>query len=496
MTVLPQPPEGSDALDADVFISYHHVDNEAVGAAQQQWITVLDKELSARLRMLFDDHVRVWRDSKVRGNDIFAEDVSELLTRVRVFVAVLSRGYLDSDWCQRELAEFVAAAELGTGLRVGRKSRIFKVVKSPVSLEALPEPLVEVIGYDFHEDGSEYLTGPSDDGRKFFERAYEVADDIARLLRALRGDPPIDETGPLNGGRTVYLAETTSDVADSRTQLKRELERRGHRVLPEDPLPLVPEELLTEIREELSAADLSVHLLGARYGTRPEGEERSIPVVQFDIAEEFAARGELDQLVWTAEHQASLEEAQAMLIERIARANGGTPAELFRVPLQQFKAEVLEKLKAAAAAPSPAASPGAKSVYLVHAPEDRESVAWLHEQLGEHKYDVSLPLGSGRAEEVREIHQDQMVYSDAVLIYHGRSSEYWVKTKLNDIKKVPGWGRERPFQAAGLWLAPPSMEEKESLRHELPLVMDATRGNDPSILGPFLDELGRAGASR
>ena len=132
-------------------------------------------------------------------------------------------------------------------------------------------------------------------------------------------------------------------------------------------------------------------------------------------------------------------------------------------------------------------------MYLVYVPEDREPAAWLQKQLEELGYAVRLPLSEGSEAEVREVHEQSMVHSDAVLIYHGRSTEFWVRMKLYDLLKAQGWGRTEPLQAAAVWLGPPATEAKSGLRSAEAIVLNATRGHEPSILDPFLAELDRSG---
>ena len=115
--------EVADDFDADVFVSYTHVDDLPFGPKNDHWVTLLDEHLTHRLKQLVGKHASVWRDPKIQGNDVFSETVSELLKRVRALVAVCSPGYLQSDWCRRELDEFVAAAESGIGVQAGTKTQ-------------------------------------------------------------------------------------------------------------------------------------------------------------------------------------------------------------------------------------------------------------------------------------------------------------------------------------------------------------------------------------
>ncbi len=489
---------GSTDHGTPVFISYTHIDNQPFGPEQQRWITYLHEQLTSRLQQVSGEQVTIWRDDKLQGNDVFAETLVERLSKVAVLVSVCSPRYLKSEWCQRELDGFLEAAEAAGGVQVGTKSRVFKVLKTPVPLDELPEPLDALLGYEFYEEPPgesrirEFLLDPDPEQRwKFYARVDDLAQDIAALMDDLAEDAPADAPQVPAKERTVYLAEASSDLAAYRDNLKRELERRGHLVLPRRALPLAVEGLSAAISDDLSRAELSIHLLGARYGIRPEGEERSIPHLQIDLARGVASRGGLLQLIWIPEELDAPEEAQAALIEGLQKADVGDEAEVVRASLERFKAYALERIAPPPEpAPVAAAAPGqAGRVYLVCDADDRAPAAAVQDQLEERGHVVMLPLGEGTESEAREVHETSMVLCDAVLIYWGNATEHWARMKLLDLLKAPGWGRSQPFQATAVLLAPPSSAPKATYDTNEALVLDATGGLGPSALEPFLAQL-------
>ena len=60
-----------------------------------------------------------------------------------------------------------------------------------------------------------------------------------------------------------------------------------------------------------------------------------------------------------------------------------------------------------------------------------------------------LPLGEGTEAEAREVHEASMVLCDAVIIFYGTASEHWVRMRLFDLVKAPGWGRREPVPGQG-----------------------------------------------
>ena len=78
------------------------------------------------------------------------------------------------------------------------------------------------------------------------------------------------------------MAQTTSDLKAETQAVRDELTQRGQRVLPEEVLPLEAtcEELSAVLRRDIERCALSVHLVGARYGSTPEDDGRTVVQIQ------------------------------------------------------------------------------------------------------------------------------------------------------------------------------------------------------------------------
>ncbi|MBN2275503.1 MAG: hypothetical protein JXK95_14315, partial [Bacteroidales bacterium] len=48
-------------------------------------------------------------------------------------------------------------------------------------------------------------------------------------------------------------------------------------------------------------------------------------------------------------------------------------------------------------------------------------------------------------------HIRKLKNADAVIIYKGNSSMEWLNSKIRDLVKVPGFGKEKPFKAVGIF---------------------------------------------
>jgi hypothetical protein len=492
-------------FDCSVFISYSHADNQPfgidLGHGERNWVSFLDEELGKRLRMLSEQELSVWRDPKLQGNDVFADELTERLASCAVLVSVCTPRYLHSEWCRRELEEFVRASQTTGGLRVGTKSRLFKVVKTPVDRDELPGQLEPLLGYEFYgveTDGSvrEFLLMHQPEGLVlFYQRLDDLVGDIAKLLDELEGASTGDAEAVVSSARTIFLGNATSDVVHLRDDLKRELERRGHLVVPETEMPLVAADLSHAIEDQLSEADMAIHVLGARYGLRPEGDERSIPHIQLSLAREAAARRGVVQLIWLPDGLQPIEDSQRDLISELRTWETGEDAEVVLGSLEVFKSYLLDRI-AEQAAPPPEMADAVERVFLIHDPVDRAEAIAIRDHLEERGLAVMTPLSEGSEREARQLHEDTLLVSDAVLIYYGKVSEHWVRMKLNDLIKARGWGRDEPFQATGVVLGPPGAPSKSEFHTSDALVLDAIDEGAPAALEPFLGQLARSREAR
>src|SRR4029453_5742311 len=118
-------------FDHHAFISYAHIDNEPLTPGQKGWVAQFHATLQTMLSQRLGEKARIWRDDKLEGNDMFAQEIVDQFARTALLISILSPRYVRSEWCTRELRAFCEAAALTGGVTIGNKSRIFKVVKTP-----------------------------------------------------------------------------------------------------------------------------------------------------------------------------------------------------------------------------------------------------------------------------------------------------------------------------------------------------------------------------
>src|SRR5256714_5408042 len=342
-------------FEDDLFISYAHIDNQPLAEGLKGWVETFHERLQVRLEQLIGEPVKVWRDRKLQGNDIFAETLVTRLSKVALLVAVISPRYVRSDWCVRELNEFCKCAAASGGLTVGDRSRVFKVVKIPIPLDSHPPQLRGVLGYEFFEYDAERGRAkefspevvPQRDIR-YWEKLDDLAYDIKQLIETMQHTgatamPLSVSASDSRAGKTVYLAETISDLRQERDLIKRELQQHGHVVLPDVELPLRGSLLKQTVHDCLRRSELSIHLVGGYYGIIPEEESKSLVEIQCELAGEVG--NGLRRIVWMPVGLEPRDERQRQFINHFQFGlNGHRDIEVLQTSLEDLKHLIAERV--------------------------------------------------------------------------------------------------------------------------------------------------------
>ena len=514
-------------FDKHVFISYAHIDNQPLSPQQQGWVTRFHATLGALLSMRIGRPAQIWRDDKLRGNDVFAAEIVEQFGHTAMLMSVLTPRYLESEWCTRELREFCEQAERSGGVVRDNKSRVFKVLKGPLDTEAaLPGAIRSVLGYDFYvlEDGAP-LELDAAYGESFAQnynrRVGKLAWDAAQLLKQLEAavdepDPgvgvPVDgRTGPATpetARPTVYLADCSHDRHDLRERLEAELKLHGCTVLPDRQLPLDDEtECLRRVGQWLARCDLAIHLIGATSGAVPDGARgESIVAMQNRLAAERSRAHALPRLIWLPDGTRSENATQQAFIDALRTdADAQFGADLLSGGIETFRTAIyttLERLGGAAAAsvtapamPPPEPAVTSALIYLICVEPDRKASVPLRRFLRDHGLNVELPAFEGSAAAVREANATLLANCAAAIVFYGAGDEAWKRSVDSDLKKLKGVSARSLPAPAFTYLSEPRSADKEDLFDmQAPGLIDGRAGLPEAALLALLGALrtGRA----
>ncbi len=491
---------------------------------------------------------RIWRDGhRLQGNDELTGAIGAGVTRSLLLVPVISPRYVQSDWCNREMASFHAAQANQGPLpgAPGFRSRVFKVVKTPLPehlRESEPVHIRNLIGYQFYgeDESSGVLTefSPSPNDKQYWRTLNRLVSDIKQTLIELKHTPaapapptfdapaaPPQAPAPaatnqmtytpgLAGvaqaaapSRFVYLAETTGDLAREREDVRDELRQRGYGVLPEQRLPLDERRRIEEaVRADLARCALSVHMVGPRYGSTPEDDPASVVQIQERLAaERGAGDATFQRILWTPTGLGSpaleVNDARQQAFVRTLQEGLTAGAELLQTTVEGLKTRAVEKLAALAKAQEAKSAAAAgpqrrkvKQVYLICENRDRQFVRPIKQYLFKENFEVITWLeGEAGAERLAEYHRKNLRECDAALIYFGSGDEPWVRKNLEDLEKAYGYGRDDDWAASAVFVGQPPSEQKEDfLTHMVPYVIHSLSGFNPEDLRDFVEAVREA----
>lgn len=495
----------------NLFISYAHIDNVPLSEQQQGWITRFHNTLSAMLNMRLGHKAEIWRDSKLNGNDIFADEIVQQFPKTELLVSVLTPRYAESEWCTREVKEFCKAAEATGGLVVDNKSRILKVIKLPVDDEGpLPPVMKDALGYPFYEYDEQQVPLELDPAygeeftRKYNLKLAKLAFDIAGLIKKIESAPvtankPLEAPPAVTSKPAIYLAECSFDRRSAREALESELRLHGYPVFPDVQLPKAEDEYIAAVDGFLARCQLSIHLVGAKYGVVPDGpSEKSVTVLQNELAIERHKKSGLRRIIWLSEGKTSESPPQQQFIDRLLKdAELQAGADLVTGDIEELKGVVHAALKKMEKPePPPVERQGSRLIYLICDERDRPATIPLRKFLKGRGCDVQIPLFEGDAATVRQNNQDLLAECDAVILFYGHGDEAWKRSIGSELKKAGAYRAAKPLLASYIYLAEPATESKQELIElEEPNLINGLQGFSEAEMLKFVTAADDRGAT-
>jgi len=290
----------TQGFENDVFISYSHRDNLA-----PRWVDRFhDALLAALKRKLGDDHTVVWRDPELNANSLFNQKIKRMIDSSAVFLVLLSRNYLKSEYCMKELDWFYSD-KIGLGLSIGDQSRIFIVLLNNIPHEEWPDQLTGTTGQVMHDapkDSEKEGDFYDFDSPEFRQGVKEIADAITVTLKAFPGTGPGKDAvrSGLDGNNDyqcidVFIADAADNLQITRDRLIADLKKEKLRIPDEIPLPDNLKEHDEAVKNAVAGAHLAIHLLDTVPGRRiRDCKESSYPRRQLEIG----LNSNIHQLIW------------------------------------------------------------------------------------------------------------------------------------------------------------------------------------------------------
>ena len=497
-------------FEYDIILSYSEEDDLNLVGLDKGWVTNFRRFLTTLLSQI----------SKVEPKILTISETSlpeKVENKAAVYVAILSDQFFKSSRLVDDLKTFCEQAQSDGNLELNGISRLFKVAKQPIDIDEFLPEYEQLIPYDFFD--VDPLTGEAKEFDRFFgsnaERNFwmklvDMAYDISQFIYDLTEKEEAQVREEIEKTKTVYLASTGVDMIIQRDVIKRELIRHGYKILPDHSLPKEVAGLEEMVKRDLRKCRLSIHLVGEDYGYKPKGTDLSVVDIQNQLASNYAKKiSEYNQshdkkelfsrLIWLSPDLKNVTERQKIFIEDL-KSDAATlnEAEVLQITLQEFKSIIREELVTGGRfnvtreikGYSPAQEEnGQDMIYLICDKTDLKSSKPIAKYLEKAGYKVVEPTYEGDLVDLRYIHQENLRRCDASIIYCDTSTEDWVKAKLQDLLKAPGFGRSKPIKAKAVYLGEKHEIDSEFIKEGKTMVIGGEGAFSEEKLDPFLQKL-------
>jgi hypothetical protein len=485
----------------DIFISFSKKDNLPFPGSDKGWVTNFHRFLEIRLEQLLGQKPKFL----YYGNG--EKPTASELAKVCVLVSVISPEYVKAFDCVEDIEAFCEACEK-KNLDLNDKPRVFKAVKYPVPFDHQHSKIRSLLGYDMFE--ADAVTGANKELQSFFgpeaeKNFWMKLDDLAHDIYDIITQVQIERETTTAKSDSVYLAETGFDLTLARDLIKRELQRHGYRVLPDQELPVNVREMEMFVKRDLKECRLSIHLIGDSYGDIPQGSDRSIIEIQNQLAADHSIEFEsipytantnaFKRLIWLSPNARFTNERQKVFIENLKRdAAKMNAAELLQTPLEDLKNIIRNELNENDADAQIHISESASEfpkVYLIYDKVDAESGKDLAKIIAGKGNEVLHPILQGELMQVRSHHFDNLRKCDVAMIYYGTVNEQWVQMKVLDVLKAPGLGRTKPMVSKTIFVETgPKLNKEKFKNYDISIIENS--GNSSVSLEPYMAKINKA----
>src|SRR5271166_1085042 len=138
---------------SDVLMNYAAIDDYPLQEGKPGWVSQLHRNLEVRMEQLSGERVRIARLPEDAISPAIEAELREHVPQAKAMISVVSPPFLKSEVCRREVERFWQSAERTGGRFIENKPRLLKVLKTAVSEQQMPRPLVDIFsplfGFEF-----------------------------------------------------------------------------------------------------------------------------------------------------------------------------------------------------------------------------------------------------------------------------------------------------------------------------------------------------------
>jgi hypothetical protein len=288
----------------DIFISYTHEDNSGTGSSA--WVSEFKNDLSLRImqRQGQGRPLSIYIDKSQTGvGGTLPELIDSVLKNSQYLLPIVTPLYNESDWCELERVTFIEHHGFDEAMK-----RLVRVDKEPV--DDVAGELEDLKQYRFYYRDKvgqiDHVLTKEGQKTKYDHMITELALHI------------LHKVNEVNSSRdnTIYVARTSKNLKDKRSQISMQLKQRGFNIVPAS-LGVVASKAQEKARNNLENSFMSIHLIDSEFEPLLQGKTPAIDRIQF---EEATKVDRLKTFVWTPSDDFS-DPIQQELLEQVQQTN-------------------------------------------------------------------------------------------------------------------------------------------------------------------------------
>lgn len=510
------------SYDFDIFISYAHVDNISSSDKESGWINRFHKELQTKLdkRIGRPQIIKIWRDNKLDGSQVFNQTIVEKIKKSAIFLAFMSNGYIESEYCQKELNQFhTHANNKAPGLIVVDRSRIFNLLLTNIPYESFPDEIAGTSGFVFHDADSDDDIGvgePTDPDEKIFRKQLKpLTNAILSCLKKMNAqnqgekqDSIKTQADTLNlpdpdTDYPVFFADVSDSLRLTQKRVKNDLQAKGVYVIEEKiPPPFDIDSHDKKCSKIAQSSKISIHLFDQYAGREIENtsDSQTYAMKQLQLCLEKSA----SQLIWVPE-ALKIDTIEDKIYQDFLKTLEQLPAtekeiELIRGNRDSIITGVVEKIKKM------------KQSLKSNIPSENKTAVLLDTHEIDNLYAFNLiNYLSGRDISIRvnpnyDTPQENIIQFEeclqsvnALMLVYGNVTKDFIVARMLTIMSMIIENKVA-IQTQAIFLAPPKKEsEIKELKKIIPNVQLLDNSDqpqlNPEVLTPFFECIGCGGAS-
>lgn len=384
-----------------------------------------------------------------KGRDFVSSDAVKYMQASDLAIIIIHPKFVADNEFQAELDEICKQFGLMVNGKAVNSNRVFKICLEPLK-EALNPPCIEeLLSHDFFEKNlyNRRTTSLSFDldniSTPIYSKLLDLAYEAATVLQVANNSLPDND----KRGQYIYLGLTTFDQQKAHDELRRELLHYGYQVLPSSKMPLTKEEFEKSLQSCLEKSSIVIQLMGAQYGDLLKGTKFSVIDYQNKMIREYQqnnSENPFRRFIWIPQNNKISDQRQALYLKRMRRDDATTNTEIIECPLETFKTILSSKLEDTNNNPK-AVYDNISRVYILSEEDSASEVEELYSALSLSGLKVGM-LDYKEQIGIYARHLQLLRDSDAIIIYYKGENAFWLNSKLRDLVKAPGLGRDKPFK--------------------------------------------------